>query len=148
MKKVNEYGFVYAVGALGYGAIEVLWRGHTHWTMILTGGAGFSGLYLLSKLMSGRRLLTRCVAGSAVLTAVELASGCIVNLWLGMRVWDYSSFPGNLFGQICPQYSFLWFLLCIPVMPFSKHLRRCFSGQRRVASSVGSAVAQVTENNV
>ena len=33
---------------------------------------------------------------------------------LGWNVWDYSSMPLNLYGQICLPFSGLWFLLCIP----------------------------------
>ena len=43
------------------------------------------------------------------------AFGVVCNLALGWRVWDYSLLWGNLWGQICPLYSSLWFLLCIPV---------------------------------
>ena len=40
---------------------------------------------------------------AALVTAVELAAGLILNVWLGLGVWDYSNLPGNLLGQICPQ---------------------------------------------
>ena len=29
---------LFCFGALGYGAIEVTFRGHTHWTMLVAGG--------------------------------------------------------------------------------------------------------------
>ena len=29
---------VFSLGGLGYGGIEILWRGATHWSMLLTGG--------------------------------------------------------------------------------------------------------------
>ena len=35
----------------------------------------------------------------------------IVNIILGWNVWDYSNLPGNLLGQICPQFTVLWFFL-------------------------------------
>ena len=47
--------------------------------------------------------------------AVEFLSGCVLNLWLCLDVWDYSGLPGNVLGQICPAYGLLWFLL----MPFA-----------------------------
>ena len=34
---------------------------------------------------------------------------------------------GNLFGQVCPLYAILWFLLCIPVMPLGRMLRNRLS---------------------
>lgn len=38
MAKTREYAFVYLFGGIMYGLMEVIWRGHTHWTMTLTGG--------------------------------------------------------------------------------------------------------------
>ena len=48
--KVLEYGGVFTAGGLGYGGLELLWRGRTHWSMLLCGGvcelihAGFDTL--------------------------------------------------------------------------------------------------------
>ncbi|WP_298024657.1 putative ABC transporter permease [uncultured Dysosmobacter sp.] len=42
------------------------------------------------------------------ITAAEFAAGCVLNLWLGLGVWDYSEIPGNLLGQVCPQFTLLW----------------------------------------
>ncbi len=61
-------------------------------------------------------LLLRCAAGAGLITAIELCFGLICNRWLHWGVWDYSSNWGNLWGQICPFYTFLWFLLCIPLL--------------------------------
>ena len=36
--KVLEYGGVFTAGGLGYGGLELLWRGRTHWSMLLCGG--------------------------------------------------------------------------------------------------------------
>lgn len=130
MLKFREYAAVCAIGSIGYSMIEIIWRGFTHWTMAVAGGAGFLLLYLTELKMAGRALAHRCAVGCALLTSVELAAGCIVNRVLHMNVWDYSGFRGNLLGQVCPLYSMLWFLLCIPVMPLSHAVQRrlCRSG--------------------
>ena len=47
MKKIRRQFGLLALGGAGYGAIELLWRGFTHWTMVLTGGFCFSILYNL-----------------------------------------------------------------------------------------------------
>lgn len=133
MKKIREYGAVCTVGALGYSTIELLWRGHTHWTMALTGSIGFLCLYTLGIYMNKRKLFIRCFAGCMLLTGVEFTAGCIVNLWFHMQVWDYSSMPGNLLGQICPQYSLLWFLLCFPVLTVGKWMYAYFHGNGGVS---------------
>ena len=45
------------------------------------------------------------------ITVIELTTGLILNVWLGLNVWDYSNMPGNFLGQICPQFTVLWFFL-------------------------------------
>ena len=42
MKMKLQTPAVFALGAAGYAALELLWRGRTHWTMALTGGAFWS----------------------------------------------------------------------------------------------------------
>ena len=47
------------------------------------------------------------VCGTAI-TAAELAAGLVLNVWLGLGVWDYSGLWGNFLGQVCPQFWLLW----------------------------------------
>lgn len=136
MSKLREYAAVYTIGSIGYSAIEILWRGFTHWTMAIAGGCGFLLLYLTELKMSGKALTEKCAVGCALLTGVELAAGCVVNLALRMNVWDYSGFRGNLLGQVCPLYSALWFLLCIPVIPLSRAVRRLLRRPGAVSRAV------------
>ncbi len=124
MEKVKEYITVYTIGSVGYSLIEILWRGFTHWTMAITGGVGFAFLHLLNYRMKAHNCWMRSLAGSVVLTVVEFVSGCLVNRTFHMNVWDYSRQQGNLLGQICPLYCFLWFLLCFPVMSLNRLLQR------------------------
>ncbi len=65
---------------------------------------------------------------AALVTAVELIAGCIINLWLGWDVWDYTAMPGNLWGQICPQYSAIWWVLCLVFIPMFDWLRWAVEG--------------------
>ena len=39
---------IFIVGAAGYAGVEYLYRGYTHWTMVLTGGACLLAFYCLS----------------------------------------------------------------------------------------------------
>lgn len=104
---------LFAIGALCYGMIEVAWRGHTHWSMLLLGGLCFVLLYQLSE--RAMPLILQALLGALGITLLELGTGLLCNRLLGMSVWDYSREWGNLFGQICPRYSLFWFLLCLPV---------------------------------
>ena len=40
-----EQLFVFFIGAAGYGLLEILWRGYTHWTMLICGGICFFLIY-------------------------------------------------------------------------------------------------------
>lgn len=46
--KVLEYGGVFTAGGLGYGGLELLWRGRTHWSMLLCGGVCAVLIYLIA----------------------------------------------------------------------------------------------------
>ena len=104
----------FGLGTVGYPLLELLWRGHTHCTMALTGGS----CALLLCETAGTRLPfpLKCLLSAGEITAVEFAVGCLVNLKLGWEVWDYSGQPYNLLGQVCPGYAGLWLLLSAPAL--------------------------------
>ena len=124
VKKLFKNTFLFGLGAIGYSLIEKLWRGYTHWTMGLAGGTCFLALYNMNIKLRKKNVLHRCFVGSIVITTIEFIAGCIVNLAFRMDVWDYSDRRFNVLGQICLLYSFLWFLLCIPVLCLSSALYR------------------------
>lgn len=127
--KTGEYTAVYGAGALIYSLLEIMWRGFTHWTMTLTGGACLACIYFLDGILEGERMWKKCFAGCAVITLLEFAVGCVVNLRLGWNVWDYSSRPANIMGQICPSFCAIWFALSVPAFKICDFMRnRLFSG--------------------
>lgn len=107
---------LFCIGAAGYCLLEILWRGHTHWSMGLTGGACLVGLYVLHGRLRHLPLALQALAGAALITAAEFCVGCVVNLLLGWNVWDYSGWRVQLLGQICLVFSALWYVLSFGVM--------------------------------
>ncbi len=103
---------VFILGGLAYGCMELLFRGHTHWSMVVTGGACVLTFYLLYGWLTAMPLVLAALAGAAIITAYEFAVGMIVNVQLGWQVWDYSQIPGNILGQICPMFTGTWFVVC------------------------------------
>jgi len=100
------------LGGAFYIAAEYLWRGYSHWTMFLLGGACFVLVGGLNEWISWEMPFSlQMLAGAAVITIAEFLTGCVINLWLGWAVWDYSAEWGNLLGQTCPAFSMLWVLL-------------------------------------
>lgn len=111
MKKLLAHIPIAVIGGLVYMGIEILWRGHTHWTMGMLGGVCFALIGLLDEVQDHPPMLLQMVQGAAIVTALELIVGLIVNRWLGWDVWDYSDMPGNLWGQVCPQFAAAWLVL-------------------------------------
>lgn len=97
--------------------------------MALTGGLCLACIYFVNGHMNGRCIWTKCCVGCLIITAIEFAVGCIVNLMFDWRVWDYSGLPLNLLGQICLLYTIIWFTLCIPAYLLCGFVRRRMFGR-------------------
>ena len=114
MNRLRTDARFFLFGALGYPALEILWRGDTHPTMALAGGISAVLLFSINRRLAPGSLLLRLLASGAAITLTELLFGVIFNLGFGCNVWDYSLLPLNLLGQICLPYSLLWCLLALP----------------------------------
>jgi len=118
MERIKKTALMFLFGGVGYGIIELLWRGHTHITMIFAGGVCFLVFELIAKKMKDRPIWLKATLGALAVSSVELLFGIVFNLALGLDVWDYSSVPLNFLGQICLPFAFLWAglsALCIPL---------------------------------
>lgn len=124
MKSIRKNSLLFIIGGVGYSLIELIWRKKTHWTMAVTGGTCFSVLFKLYGKFKRMNLAVRCIWGGMIITTAELVCGCIVNLKFKMNVWDYSDQRLNFKGQICPLYSFLWTLLCLPINGICSQLQK------------------------
>ena len=104
---------LFLIGGGIYYLLEVLWRGYSHWTMFILGGICFVIMGLLNeyKFNWNDSLIKQSIISACIITVFEFITGCIVNLWLGWNVWDYSELPCNLMGQICLYFFFVWILL-------------------------------------
>ena len=105
-------GFVYYV-------IELLWRGYSHPSMFIVGGICFLLIGHANRFLPWNMgIIWQSLIGAALITVVELVSGIIINIWLGLNVWDYSHMPLNILGQVCLLYIALW----IPLSGFGIYL--------------------------
>lgn len=96
-----------------YCGIEILWRGHTNWTMAIVGGISGVLIGLLNEhAINDLSILQQCLIGMLLITVLEGCAGYILNIKLGLHIWDYSSMPGKFFwGQCCVPFCILWFFL-------------------------------------
>lgn len=123
---------LFLCGAVLYAAIEIMWRGYTHWTMAALGGLLFLLLGGLNNWLPwDMPLLWQIIIGTAIVTAAEFVAGCILNLWLGLGIWDYSNLPGNIFGQICPQFTLAWAGLSLVAIVLDDYIRYWLWGDER-----------------
>lgn len=135
MKTVYLNLLLLVFGGGVYGVIELIWRGRTHWTMVLLGGVCFLILYNLYARFPTMSLPEYCVFGSLIITSLEYVMGCVVNLYFDWNVWDYSDLPLNIMGQVCLLYSVYWGLLCVPM----NYIFRLISGYLKPLMNVNKA---------
>ena len=127
LKNTEKYLILFCIGSLVYPLLEMIWRGSTHPTMAIVGGLCFCLIYYADEKMHRKTgIFLRAVMGGLIITAVEFVSGCIINIILGLGVWDYSRLPFNLLGQVCLPFTVLWMFLCIPVIYLCGMLRKYF----------------------
>ena len=79
----------------------------------------------------GVPLWLQALACAGLVTAVEFVAGLVLNVWLGLGVWDYSHLPLHIMGQICPQFTALWWGLCLLFIPVFDWLRWAVEGGER-----------------
>ena len=121
---LEKYIILFAIGGMAYFFLEVLVRGYSHYTMFLCGGACFVCCGLLNESMKIKMsFISQMVLSALIITALELITGRIVNVWLKMDIWDYSGLPYNFKGQICLLYSFFWFLVSSVAIVMDDFLR-------------------------
>lgn len=136
MKRLKHHAgkalVLFLIGAGAYAAIEILWRGYTHWTMAVLGGLLFLLLGGINNWLPWDMSLVLQVAiGTVMVTAVEFAAGLILNVWLDLGIWDYSELPGNVLGQICPQFTAAWAGLSLVAILLDDYLRYWLWGEEK-----------------
>lgn len=114
---------IFIIFGLMYVTIELLYRGHTHYSMFIVGGICGVLIGLINDNTPDMPLLPQCVLGAVIITVIELLTGLFLNVYLGLNVWDYSNQPFNFMGQICPQFCIIWCILSILVIRIDDWLK-------------------------
>lgn len=132
LKAILKHAVLALCGGCVYFLIEMAWRGHSHWTMAVLGGVCFVLIGDINEFIPWNMpLILQGAIGSGIVTALELVSGIILNLWLGLGIWDYSNMPFNLLGQICLPFTLLWVALSIVAVVLDDWLRYWLFGEDR-----------------
>lgn len=119
MKKIfKESSLLFLIGSILYPLIEILWRKKTHISMAILGGLCLAAIRLVDRALGKGKFMQKALCSSILITQFEFLCGVIVNLGMGLDIWDYSANPLNLLGQICLLFSFFWFLISLPPLWF------------------------------
>lgn len=109
-----KFSFLFYLGGMCYSALELLWRGFTHWSMFLLGGLCFVLVGNLKRFRSNLSMPLLLIEASLIITLLELGCGLLVNRTY--RVWDYRHMPMNFLGQICLPFTLLWIPVSLGAM--------------------------------
>ena len=125
--KIWRKGILFYLGGCAYVGLELLWRGRSHGSMFLAGGLCFLLIGHLGQVQPRLPLPWRCLAGSGIITMVELGAGLLFNR--EFQVWDYRSQPLNFLGQICPLFTLLWIPVSLAAILLYDRLDRGIDGR-------------------
>lgn len=131
MKVLLKYLTLFLVGGAFYYVLEVLFRGYSFLAMAGCGGLCFIICGVLNEKDRCMPLVLQMAIATCGITAIEFVFGLILNVWLGLGMWDYSNMPGNVLGQICPQFTALWFFLSALGIFLDDYIRWVFFGEEK-----------------
>jgi uncharacterized membrane protein len=131
-KKIGKGLILFSIGGFLYMLIEIIYRGYTHWTMGILGGLMFVLVGCINEYLPwDMSIILQSIIGSIMITTAEFIAGCILNIWLGLHIWDYSNLPGNILGQICPQFSIAWLGISVVCIVLDDYLRYFLFGEEK-----------------
>lgn len=119
-------------GGSTYVTFEVFFRERSHISMFMLAGLVFIIVGLLNKIWGWETsLIFQIFIGTCVATISEFITGCIVNIWLQLNIWDYSDLWGNILGQICPLFTLIWIPLILLAIVLDDVIRWKFFNEEK-----------------
>ena len=109
---------------ISYCGIEILYRGYTHISMFFAGGLCAVLIGMINEITPKMNIILQMFIGAVIVTIIEFFSGYIINIILGLNVWDYSNLMFNYKGQISLIFTVIWFFLSAPVIYLDDKLRK------------------------
>ena len=126
-RRIKKYALLFLIGAVGYASIEIIWRGRTHWSMIIAGGLCFILFSLVAEILKEKSILLKVGICAVGVTLIEFWFGVIFNIWLKMDVWDYSDVPFNILGQVCPIFTLAWAGIALVFLPLANLINESYA---------------------
>lgn len=132
LKQILKLCILALIGGITYVLIELAWRGYSHISMFILGALCFVLLGGINEFLPWELgFVWQMLIGAGIVTILELIVGIVVNVWLGLEVWDYSNLPFNFMGQICLPFSFAWTLFSGVAIVVDDYLRYWLFGEEK-----------------
>lgn len=132
IKQVTKSFVLFGIFGVIYCGIEIAARGYTHPAMFAVGGiCGIIVGLINEKLDFDMSLIKQMLIGCICITAIEFISGIVLNIGLGLDIWDYSNKPFNYMGQVCLENSVYWFFLSGAAIILDDWLRYLLFGEEK-----------------
>lgn len=117
MSKVLKVLTIWFLMGMVYFVIEGIWRipkgGDANVVMLPIGG--LCGLLIGSinqiPKFYNMSVFKQSLIGTGIVLVIEYTAGYILNIKMGLDIWDYSNMFFNINGQICLEFGLLWILL-------------------------------------
>ena len=134
MKMILKHAFLFVIFGIIYFIIETVYKRQlTHWSMFVL--AGIIGILIGSineYIPWGMPFWIQCGIGMTIATLAEGISGLILNIWLGLSVWDYSHTPLNFFCHQCSvPFCAVWYLLAGVCIVLDDYIRWRVFGEEK-----------------
>lgn len=132
IKKIYKYFIFILLGGSIYYSIELLYRGYSHWTMFLLGGFCYVLIGAINEIFPWDMYIEfQAAVGGLIVTMLEFIFGFILNICLGLNIWDYNDVPFNVMGQVCLPFTFIWMGLAVIAILLDDWVRyKCFSEEK------------------
>lgn len=138
MRNLLRSVVLWVFGGTLYFIAEVAWKlangrpDAISWTMLVLAAIICIPLDLINeRLPWDMPLWVQAIIGGFGITAAELVAGLVLNVWLGLGIWDYSHLSLNLWGQISAVWSILWILVAGAGIVLFDWLRHWLYNERR-----------------
>ena len=117
MSRVLKVLTIWFLMGMVYFVIEGIWRipkgGDANVVMLPIGG--LCGLLIGSinqiPKFYNMSVFKQSLIGTGIVLVIEYTAGYILNIKMGLDIWDYSNMFFNINGQICLEFGLLWLLL-------------------------------------
>lgn len=117
IKRIIECLLVFISVGIIYFVIECIFKQRmSHWSMFLLSGFGGVCCMVLNDLYDYKMdfILQVLICTSVIITGEYLVG---ITLNSSYDIWDYRNQYGNINGQICPLFSFIWAILIAILIP-------------------------------